>query len=62
MVNCVIFHNLCSLTQNLEQRGESVPEDAVAAISPYLTEHINRFRDYTLNLDRNRPNQTTDSP
>ena len=30
-----------------------------AAISPYLTEHINRFGDYTLNLGRNRPNPTT---
>lgn len=58
VANCLIFHNLCSLTrlvQNLEQRGESVPEDAIAAISPYLTEHINRFGDYTLNLDRKPP-------
>ena len=58
MANCLIFHNLCSLTRlvrNLEQRGESVPEDALAAISPYLTEHINRFGDYTLNLDRTPP-------
>jgi TnpA family transposase len=58
VANCLIFHNLCSLTrliQKLEQRGESVPEDAIAAISPYLTEHINRFGDYTLNLDRKPP-------
>jgi TnpA family transposase len=58
VANCLIFHNLCSLTRlvrNLEQRGESVPEDALAAISPYLTEHINRFGDYTLNLDRKPP-------
>jgi TnpA family transposase len=58
VANCLIFHNLCSLTRlirDLEQRGESVPEDAIAAISPYLTEHINRFGDYTLNLDRKPP-------
>jgi TnpA family transposase len=58
VANCLIFHNLCSLTrlvQTLEQRGEEVPEDAIAAISPYLTEHINRFGDYTLNLDRKPP-------
>jgi TnpA family transposase len=58
VANCLVFHNLCSLTrlvQNLEQRGESVPEDAIAAISPYLTEHINRFGDYTLSLDRKPP-------
>jgi hypothetical protein len=58
VANCLVFHNLCSLTrlvQNLEQRGKSVPEDAIAAISPYLTEHINRFGDYTLDLDRKPP-------
>lgn len=58
VANCLIFHNLCSLTrlvQTLEQRGETVSEDATAAISPYLTEHINRFGDYTLNLGRKPP-------
>jgi hypothetical protein len=58
VANCLIFHNLCSLTklvQTLEQRGEAVLEDAITAISPYLTEHINRFGDYTLNLDRKPP-------
>jgi TnpA family transposase len=58
VANCLIFHNLCSLTrlvQTLEQRGDSVPEDAIASISPYLTEHINRFGDYTLNLARKPP-------
>jgi hypothetical protein len=37
VANCLIFHNLCSLTrlvQTLERRGETVPEDAIAAISP----------------------------
>jgi hypothetical protein len=34
-------------------RAETV--GAIAAISPYLTEHINRFGDYTLNLDRKPP-------
>ncbi len=65
VANCLIFHNLSSLTglvQTLEQRGESIPEDAIAAISPYLTEHINRFGDYTLNLDRKRPSQTMATP
>jgi hypothetical protein len=58
VANCLIFHNLCSLTRlvrKLEQRGEPVPEDAIAAISPYLTEHINRFGDYVLNPDRKPP-------
>jgi len=58
VANCLIFHNLCSLTRLVHdpgQRGETVPEDAIAAISPYLTEHINRFGDYTLNLARKPP-------
>ena len=58
VANCLIFHNLCSLTrlvQKLEQRGDPVPEDAIASIGPYLTEHINRFGDYILNLDRKPP-------
>jgi len=32
-----------------------VSEDAIAAISPYLTEHINRFGDDTLNPARKPP-------
>jgi hypothetical protein len=32
-----------------------VPEESIAAISPNLTEHINRFGDYTLNLARKPP-------
>lgn len=58
VANCLIFHNLCSLTrlvQKLEKSGEIVPEDAIAAISPYFTEHINRFGDYTLDLGRTPP-------
>ena len=37
VANCLIFHNLCSLTrlvQDLEKRGETVSEDAIGAISP----------------------------
>ena len=44
---------------NTWNNGRNRPEDAIAAISPYLTEHINRFGDYTLNLAGNHPSQTT---
>jgi hypothetical protein len=50
--------NTCWIGRALKARSrfpESVPEDALSAISPYLTEHINRFGDYTLNLDRKPP-------
>ena|ERR1700681_2783696 len=49
------LRSLTRLVRKLEQRGEPVPEDAIAAISPYLTGHINRFGDYVLNLDRKPP-------
>gem|GEM_PF-2051831 len=39
-----------------------MPENAIAAISPYLTEHINRFGDYTSIPPENRPSQTTATP
>jgi TnpA family transposase len=57
VANCLIFHNVCSLTSIVRelQRDGEVPEDALTCISPYLTEHINRFGDYTLNMDRKPP-------
>jgi hypothetical protein len=45
-------HPACSETRPARR---DCPEDAIAAISPYLTEHINRFGDYTLNLSRKPP-------
>jgi len=58
VANCLIFHNVCSLTRivrELHADEKEAPEDALACISPYLTEHINRFGDYTLNMDRKPP-------
>ncbi len=55
VANCLIFHNVGSLThviRQLQDEGEDVPETALARISPYLTEHINRFGDYVLNMNR----------
>jgi TnpA family transposase len=58
VANCLIFHNVCSLTQlmgQLQDEGEDVQESALACVSPYLTEHINRFGDYVLNMSRKPP-------
>ena len=49
---------MCSLTrivQELQREGKGVAEEALACINPYLATHINRFGDYTLNMDRNPP-------
>ncbi|MFF4456651.1 Tn3 family transposase [Streptomyces goshikiensis] len=50
LTNAVIFHNALDIAeivrQLLEERWTIDPED-LAHISPYLTEHINRFGEYS---------------
>ena len=51
----IIVHTVDGMTKVLDQlkaEGHDFSPDALAALSPYRTEHINRFGDYTLNLDR----------
>lgn len=55
VANLVIFHTLISMTRVLDQlaaEGVSVDEAALAGLSPYQTEHINRFGNYTLDFTR----------
>lgn len=55
VANCVIFHNVQALTRLLQeatQNGMHIEADVLARLSPYLTEHINRFGSYMLNLNR----------
>ncbi|WRZ95640.1 transposase [Streptomyces sp. NBC_01007] len=50
LTNAVIFHNALDIAETvgqlLEEGWEIGPED-LAHISPYLTEHINRFGEYS---------------
>lgn len=53
--NLLIFHTIASMTRALDQmaiEGIAVDADALANLSPYQTEHINRFGHYTLNFAR----------
>jgi len=62
VANLVIFHNICNLTNllnQLEQDGHIFDEETVAAISPYIRSHINRFGDYVFNFERQRPLPST---
>jgi TnpA family transposase len=55
IANLLIFHTLVGMTQVFDQAIQQeavVPEAALAAISPYQTEHINRFGHYILDLNR----------
>ncbi|MFJ5722305.1 transposase [Streptomyces sp. NPDC093149] len=51
LTNAVIFHNALDIAEIvrrlLEEGWEIAPED-LAHISPYLTEHINRFGEYSI--------------
>jgi hypothetical protein len=58
VANCLIFHNVQAQTRILRQlaeEGEEFDDATLSRLSPYLTEHVNRFGKYTLNLDRDSP-------
>jgi TnpA family transposase len=51
----VIVHTVDSMTKILDKlkiEGHEFSREALASLAPYRTEHINRFGDYTLNLER----------
>jgi len=52
VANLRIFHTLVTMTRGLQQMredGYDIDLEALATLSPYQTEHINRFGMYTLN-------------
>ena len=65
VANCVIFHNVQAMTRilhELMEEGNTYGSDVLSRLSPYLTEHINRFGNYTLNLNRNKPSLRYEMP
>lgn len=55
VANSLIFYNVFELSRILRQliqEGYSVEPEAVAALSPYWTHHVNRFGSYQLDLER----------
>ena len=65
LANCLIFHNAWTMTRVLHQLqvdGVSVDAEAVAALSPYIRTHINRFGRYQLDLSRIPPAVDYDLP
>lgn len=54
IANAVIFHNVVDLTdilRDLKRDGYFIAREDVAALSPYMTNHIRRFGDYLIDLD-----------
>jgi len=55
VANLVIFHNVVTLTKVLRQliaEGHHISAEALAALSPYPTAHINRLGVYSLQFDQ----------
>jgi TnpA family transposase len=55
VANMAILHNVESMTAILsEMQAEGFPinEEVLSGLAPYRTEHINRYGDYTLDLNR----------
>jgi TnpA family transposase len=58
VANCLIFYNVFEMSRvlnQLMQEGYSFSDEAIFALSPYLTEHVNRLGRYHLDLDRCPP-------
>jgi len=58
VANSLIFHNVFTISQILQQlvlEGNVIEPLAVEALSPYWTHHINRFGTYLMNLERHPP-------
>lgn len=65
VANCLIFYNVFEMSRilhELMQEGYTFSEAAIASLSPYLTEHINRLGRYHLDLERRPPNIQFDVP
>jgi hypothetical protein len=55
VANLVVFHHVVSMPrvlQDLIEAGYVVTPEIIARLSPYKTEHINRFGHYDLRFDR----------
>jgi Tn3 transposase DDE domain len=58
VANCLIFFNVFEMSRilnQLMQEGYSFSDEAISALSPYLTEHVNRLGRYHLDLERCPP-------
>lgn len=58
VANCLIFYNVFEISRilnELMQEGMKIEPETIAALSPYWTQHINRFGRYSLDMDRCPP-------
>ena len=54
--NMLIFHTVAYQTKainDLREAGVEIPDEVLSGLSPYWTEHFNRYGAFNLNMDRN---------
>jgi hypothetical protein len=55
VANILAFHNIASMIKAIDRlraEGQEIPDEVLAAVSPYQTSHINRFEQYQLHARR----------
>ena len=55
VANMLILHNVEQMSRvlrTLRQEGQPIDKELLPGLAPYRRSHINRFGDYTLDLDR----------
>ena len=55
VANLLVFHNIVTLSRalnRLQSDDLKASDQALAVLTPYQTEHINRFGNYTVNFSR----------
>jgi hypothetical protein len=57
-----LYFEISRILHELMQAGYTFSEAAIASLSPYLTEHINRLGRYHLDLERRPPEIQFDVP
>ena len=58
VANAIMLHNVSDLTVVLDQlatEGQSISEECVASLSPYIRDHIRRFGQYSVDMSEQPP-------
>lgn len=59
IANCIMLQNVIDITDvchDLIQEGHTITAEDLSHISPYMTEHLKRFGEYVLDLNRRPAN------
>lgn len=55
IANCIMLQNVVDITDichELQEEGYKITKENVSYMSPYMTEHLKRFGEYVLDLNK----------